>query len=750
MNENLKLLFLLLLLGLFSKNTLSQSLVVLDNCGVSYIDPQDEAGSTTQSQDTLRYITNFSTQHQLRSYYVDINAFGGQQVDRTTVYMLLPDEEPKMIGSMAFGGCIDCVEGFALVVDSTLEVEGVTDINTMEMWLLSFSQPDFTLTGNLQTLNGVGRISGTIPPCATGLMVEYIVFSDPQNTTTEFSTHIICPEEIMDCTILPELEIDCPNNIFTLHAEIPDACFSPNVSVTWSKEDGTTYSNNTVNLPLDGNEGKYYLVVEDECCRIIDSLIVENPSFAQAGVDEAPCQGDQLTLTGAGGVDYFWELPDGAMMDGQEINFNAIQADEMGAYVLHAFNEIGCEDTDTLIVTVNVPETPIVEVSDACIGETANFSVVNDSLYAQLNWFDPNGNQLPVPVINNLQIPDFGLYSLSATDLNACTVNTNFEVSGSEPPSYEYIFEEGCDSTIVYLFPEDLQYEWETGDSGAVFSTDAGGLYSLSITDAEGCTSVDQVNVPPPDDLAVAINLVQPECPGDFGAIEIMVDNRPFIFSIDGGQNYFLTPNFDQVVPDTYTVVIQDDLGCVQQTTVEIIQPDTLGVNLDIDFLELRPNTPVSLNANTIGNVAEYQWIPEEINTQGPNTDFIATNDMDIRIVVKDERGCHASDGFQLSIVLGDIYVPNAFSPDNNGVNDRFTFYSDNGSGEIIEVLRIFDRYGALLFEAEDIPLNDESQGWDGTFKGKSMNTGVMTYFGKVKFGDGSKKIFKGDVTLLR
>ena len=82
------------------------------------------------------------------------------------------------------------------------------------------------------------------------------------------------------------------------------------------------------------------------------------------------------------------------------------------------------------------------------------------------------------------------------------------------------------------------------------------------------------------------------------------------------------------------------------------------------------------------------------------------------------------SDGFPLNIVLGPIYAPNAFSPDEDGINDRFIFYSDNGSGEIIEFLRIYNRYGALVFEVEDASLNDESQGWDGTFLGRPLGHG--------------------------
>ncbi|MEM9847437.1 MAG: gliding motility-associated C-terminal domain-containing protein, partial [Bacteroidota bacterium] len=127
-----------------------------------------------------------------------------------------------------------------------------------------------------------------------------------------------------------------------------------------------------------------------------------------------------------------------------------------------------------------------------------------------------------------------------------------------------------------------------------------------------------------------------------------------------------------------------------------------------------------------------------------------ATNDMDIRLVVKDDRGCLASDGLALTIVLGDIYAPNAFSPDEDGENDYFTFYSDGGSGEQVEKLQIFDRWGSLVFDQRNFDLNRANIGWNGQFNGNLMPAGVYAYRAVIRFGDGSKQVIKGDVSLMR
>jgi gliding motility-associated-like protein len=175
-----------------------------------------------------------------------------------------------------------------------------------------------------------------------------------------------------------------------------------------------------------------------------------------------------------------------------------------------------------------------------------------------------------------------------------------------------------------------------------------------------------------------------------------------------------------------------------------------MGVALSQEVLEVRPNTPVALEATTIGDIVEYQWLPRSIDTGQPVTDFLASTNLDVRIIVRDSRGCIASAAMQLTVVLGEIYAPNAFSPNGDGRNDTFTFFSDNGSGEIIEVLRVFDRWGGLLFEGKELALNDTSQGWDGTAGGKPLNAGLYAYYGIVRFGNGAQRVLKGDVALIR
>lgn len=746
------LLMCCLLLAVDPMKSPAQNTIVLEDCGVTYVDPQDDAAGSGTGRDTLVYTSFFTEKNELRNFHIDINAFGGSQTDRAAVYAILPDSSRKPIGRLAFGACADCVEGFALLHDDSLLTSGVDDRAVMDRWLQSLNQPPFTLSGNLQTLRGAGRISGTLPFCAIGLYVEFVVNSNPASTTTEFSTQILCPEVISSCTIETTAQIDCRKDSAFLEAVFPEACFSAPMQVRWTDTAGREVNAARAAFPLEAEQRPYYLTVSDDCCTLRDTVWVENPDFAEAGEDRQLCEGEALALEGTGGVRQEWLLPDGSVAEGAQLMLEELRAEQSGFYILRAFNEERCEDRDTLRLEVQSPPEPQLYAADACLGDTVRLETLNDTAFVRTNWTAPSGAPLPQARIPDFQPADAGIYTFTGEDSLGCTTGKTLEVTASEPPAFEWALEESCDTVRVFLFPDSLSYQWANGFEGSPFVTANGGMYALTITDADGCSTRSEIEVPEPDGPDFELKVEQPRCPTESGRIEVqMVDqSRPAIFSIDGGTNYLLSPVFEGLSPGSYEVAVLDELGCVQYRNVEIIEPDTLGVSLPHEAVVVRPLTPLTLRARTVGDVQEYQWLPEEINSGGPVTSFEARTDLDIRLIVRDDRGCLASTGLPLSIVLGEVYIPNAFSPDGDGVNDRFTFYSDNGSGEIIETLQVFDRWGNLIFEAREIALNDESAGWDGTRNGKILKPGVMTYYGVVRFGNGVRKTYKGDVTLLR
>jgi gliding motility-associated-like protein len=116
----------------------------------------------------------------------------------------------------------------------------------------------------------------------------------------------------------------------------------------------------------------------------------------------------------------------------------------------------------------------------------------------------------------------------------------------------------------------------------------------------------------------------------------------------------------------------------------------------------------------------------------------------------------HASNGLCGDSVLIDvevdrtrrIFTPNVFSPNDDGWNDFF--YLQSPDMGIIKLWRVMDRWGNVLFSSATSALNDMPGGWDGRAGGELVHPGVYTWYAEIVFPDGEKKIYSGDVTVVR
>ncbi|MEZ5014121.1 MAG: gliding motility-associated C-terminal domain-containing protein, partial [Chitinophagales bacterium] len=94
------------------------------------------------------------------------------------------------------------------------------------------------------------------------------------------------------------------------------------------------------------------------------------------------------------------------------------------------------------------------------------------------------------------------------------------------------------------------------------------------------------------------------------------------------------------------------------------------------------------------------------------------------------------------------MFVPNTFTPNGDNVNDYFFVYGYNFT--MISRMEVYDRWGELVFSAENVLPGDVTKGWDGTFNGQPVNNGVYAYIVQVQFETGQKTSSYGNVTLIR
>ncbi len=202
-----------------------------------------------------------------------------------------------------------------------------------------------------------------------------------------------------------------------------------------------------------------------------------------------------------------------------------------------------------------------------------------------------------------------------------------------------------------------------------------------------------------------------------------------------------------------YTVVGYDTSHCFTDTawvpvTVFALPAVSLGADLT-----LPTGTTQVLNANiTNGPIISWLWTPANFLNCNTCPAPVATihKDMTYTVTVKNIHGCVASDEIRIKTFCenSQVFIPDAFTPDGDGINDIFMI---RGSGIIsVKYLRIFNRWGELIFEKNNFSPNNPACGWDGKIRGVKGPPDVFVYTVEVVCDNNMKNIFKGNVSIIK
>lgn len=168
-------------------------------------------------------------------------------------------------------------------------------------------------------------------------------------------------------------------------------------------------------------------------------------------------------------------------------------------------------------------------------------------------------------------------------------------------------------------------------------------------------------------------------------------------------------------------------------------------------LLDLGFTVDVSTVTAPAGRPVTFEWTPatgiSDVTVAEPT--ITATNNQIYIVKITDQDGCMSFDTVQIRVnTKRPVYFPNVFSPEKDFPNDYFTGYA-GPAVEQFTLLRIYDRWGELIFERNDFPLNEPSLGWDGTYRGDKV-IGVFTWYALVRFVDQVELEYEGNVTVVR
>ncbi len=306
-------------------------------------------------------------------------------------------------------------------------------------------------------------------------------------------------------------------------------------------------------------------------------------------------------------------------------------------------------------------------------------------------------------------------------------------------------------------------YQWggvkrKLSDTSAII--DRGGMYTVKGSDKSGCINNDTVNV---EDLEFNIEYTTTDNPCfgyNTGSIKItkIIGNYVaplFHFWKDLGYaryaNGMSTDNRNKLATGFYIVYSKDDYGCFRYDTIIINGPKEKSIEADFlaDSYNAATNTMITLTDNTKGNPIIWLWDLDNGNTESDSVarvNFTKEGNYNVNLYVEDSNGCF--DSITKRIYIYDestIYIPNAFTPNGDGINDIFKpkILVDLKEGYVFE---IFNRLGQKVFST-----TDTENGWDGKIGGKPVTTTtIYSYRIVARDFTGQDHEYVGHVTLIK
>ena len=516
----------------------------------------------------------------------------------------------------------------------------------------------------------------------------------------------------------------------------------------WDFGDGN-YSNlmNPTHLYTDTGEYFVSLVVSDSIsCVISDTAIIQINVYA---VDNAEIIGDSIlcpnsngVLTAYGGSDFIWSTSGTVFNDSsQQIVVNpSINT----TYMVVAIDSCG-SDTAYFNLYVYNDQYDISNDTVICLGDSIMLSASGGIQY---RWYGNNiiytDSAYPIVFPNQ-----DSYYFVDITSANGCFFydSLNIEIDSNLPNIILADTLNLCSGDSLLISPLNIDNAlWSPfeniSDSNTVniwSNTESDITYYISSENSCGLSN---------DSIIILVFGYSGKA---FGDTSICKGDSAYIYALDG-INYFWYPTENLIYPDsccnyvypnintTYNVIIENDFGCVDTFSVLINVNDVPSVNAGEDIWA-KYGQSVFLSGNV--NTTIYHWeSPHWMSCYNClNPEINPTQNTFYVLNAINSFGCINSDTVEVNL-NGNLFVPNTFTPNDDGANDFFEI-----KGEYINnyEIWIYTRWGELVFNSKNI--NDS---WDGYYK--NLPAIIDGYIWKIEYTDFEKNKIKlnGHVNLIR
>ncbi len=431
-------------------------------------------------------------------------------------------------------------------------------------------------------------------------------------------------------------------------------------------------------------------------------------------------------------------------------------------YTVTVTNEFGCSSTESVLVDV-IDDNQDFMGDNRIICEGASIEL-DASFGSNPVWLTTTGlscTNCPNPIASPIVSTQ---YLAQVTTDNGCIITDSVFVEILNPQNFdagedrticfgESIMLSGYGSGVVNWSPSN---DFDDPDIINPFVTPSETTtYYMTLTNGD-CVLMDSLLVEVTESTNIDLEDVT-ICEGQSVELEVIGNADQFNWNGNGtlSSNYIGNPIANPTDTTMYTLVAA--LGaCLPDTATVVVNVIPLPEIELIEYASYFPGQTIRVEAEVNGSgIYGYSWWPTnnlncvtcidpEISPIDSATYYFQATDFISGCIAVDTINFIPMESCPPDELIG---LPNVFTPNGDGKNDRLgIFLSQNMKEEGIVSFRIFDRWGAQMYES-----NDATEGWDGTYRGKLMDVGVYLYY--LEFVcpiDGSIKIKKGNVTLVR
>ncbi|HET7003115.1 MAG TPA: gliding motility-associated C-terminal domain-containing protein [Puia sp.] len=470
------------------------------------------------------------------------------------------------------------------------------------------------------------------------------------------------------------------------------------------------------------------------------------------------CAGSQLILSAPAmaGTTYFIQNPTAGLGGGHYDStavFPNVTPAYSGTWIAVATNANGCtSDTARTTVVVNPAVSPTVTINSSatniCTGTQVSFTATtsnpgNSPVYQWLLNGQKVGTNSPAysssSFVNNDSVRCVVTFTLTCGSGSATSNTIVLRVSPKVTPTFDTIGPL-CQNSIPPALPltskEGIRGTW----SPATINTSALGTiaYKFTPSAADSCSTPASINITIASSIAPTFPTISNSyCQNDTSTTLPQISKEGIhgtwspssINTTDVGRAaYTFTP-----VAGSCGIALQISIT-VNPLPGLIMGPDTT----------IAPGTSTTLNPSVTGNIVTYQWNPSTGLNDPTSKNPVASPSVTTvyTLNITDDKGCEASGTVKVTVsgTNSNIKVPNAFSPNGDGINDTWVIPDLSGfPGATVDV---YNRYGQLVFHSEN-----NNKNWDGTYNGKPLP--MATYYYIIDPKNNEKKI-SGTVTIFK